>query len=145
VISLGSPLLVGVYHKDKLIDSYKKDEKTTEILPSIFDEILKKYKLENLYYAKGPGSFMAIKVSYIFLKTLSITENIKLFATDGFAFNSKNLIKATGTLYFMKENGKISTIKLEQQDIEQKFNLPDILDQDIFSEDSEPLYMLPAV
>jgi len=138
-------LLVGIYHNHKLIDSYKSDEKTTDILPFFFDDILKKYKLENLYYAKGPGSFMAIKVSYIFLKTLSITKNIKLFATDGFAFNGENLIKATGTLYFMKENGKISTIKLEQQDIKQKFSLPDSLDQDIFSEDSEPLYMLPAV
>ena len=145
MISLGSPLLVGIYHNHKLIDSYKSDEKTTDILPFFFDDILKKYKLENLYYAKGPGSFMAIKVSYIFLKTLSITKNIKLFATDGFAFNGENLIKATGTLYFMKENGKISTIKLEQQDIKQKFSLPDSLDQDIFSEDSEPLYMLPAV
>ena len=138
-------MLVGIYHNHKLIDSYKSDEKTTDILPFFFDDILKKYKLENLYYAKGPGSFMAIKVSYIFLKTLSITKNIKLFATDGFAFNGENLIKATGTLYFMKENGKISTIKLEQQDIKQKFSLPDSLDQDIFSEDSEPLYMLPAV
>ena len=110
-------MLVGIYHNHKLIDSYKSDEKTTDILPFFFDDILKKYKLENLYYAKGPGSFMAIKVSYIFLKTLSITKNIKLFATDGFAFNGENLIKATGTLYFMKENGKISTIKLEQQDI----------------------------
>jgi len=138
-------LLVGIYHNHKLIDSYKSDEKTTDLLPFFFDDILKKYKLENLYYAKGPGSFMAIKVSYIFLKTLSITKNIKLFATDGFAFNGENLIKATGTLYFMKENGKISAIKLEQQDIKQKFSLPDSLDQDIFSEDSEPLYMLPAV
>jgi hypothetical protein len=115
------------------------------MLPIFFDEILNKYRLNNLYYAKGPGSFMAIKVSYIFLKTLTITKNIKLFAVDGFNFNDNNPIKATGTLYFMKENGKISTIKLDKQNIKQNFNLPTRLDESIFSEENQPLYMLPAV
>jgi tRNA A37 threonylcarbamoyladenosine modification protein TsaB len=137
--------LVGLYLDKQLLKSYKDDGKTSDVLPKIFDDILKKHTLKNLYYTKGPGSFMAIKVSYIFLKTFCITKNIELFGVDGFAFNDNLPIKATGTLYFMKENGKISTIKLDKKDTKHSFSLPDKLDQSLFSEDNEPLYMLPAV
>ena len=36
VISLVSPLLVGVYKKNRLIQSYKSDKKTSDILPDVF-------------------------------------------------------------------------------------------------------------
>lgn len=87
---------------------------------------------------------MAIKASYIFLKTIAIANNIELFACDGFCFNQNTPIKAFGNKWFVKEKDGI--ILKENQDLQTKpFNLPDILDILIFSKKSEPLYILPAV
>jgi len=88
---------------------------------------------------------MAIKVTYIFLRTLSIARQIPLFATDGFDFNNNSPIKATGALYFMKENGKISTIKYATPPKSEAFTLPQTLEASCFSHKAEPLYVLPAL
>ena len=141
-----SPVLVGVYEEDKLIETFQSREKTSDILPKLFDAILKNYRCKNLYYARGPGSFMAIKITYLFLKTLSITKNIELFATDGFEFNQNSPIKAIGTLYFLKKDGRIATQKIDvtKQEIK-NFALPKNLDKNIFTIENEPLYVLPAL
>jgi len=138
--------LIGVYEDNTLIEKFQSQEKTSDILPKLFASILKKYDVKNLYFAKGPGSFMAIKITYLFLKTISIAKNMPLFATDGFAFNQNSPIKAVGTLYFIKKDGKISTQKID--DIKKKikpFDLPKILDKKIFTSECEPLYILPAL
>ncbi len=145
VISLTPPLQIGLYHDSLLIKSYKSEDKTSDALPKLFDEILKTYTLEALYFAKGPGSFMAIKVTYIFLRTLSIVKNIPLFATEGFTFNDNHPIKATGALYFMKKDGKILTEKITPPQTRQDFTLPQTLEQHHFTDDIAPLYVLPAV
>ncbi len=88
---------------------------------------------------------MAIKVSYIFLRTLSITQDIPFYATEGFTFNNNKPIKATGALYFMKENGKILTKKIDAPKVPYDFTLPQTLKHSHFSDDVEPLYVLPAV
>ena len=146
VISLTSPLLIGVYQDDKRIDTYESYEKTSEILPSLMEKILNRYEIQKLYFARGPGSFMAIKITYIFLKTLSITLEVPLLATDGFAFNQNSPIKAVGSLYFCKENGMITTQKVDDpQEKVKNFTLPARLDKKIFTLETEPLYILPAV
>jgi tRNA A37 threonylcarbamoyladenosine modification protein TsaB len=146
VISLTSPLLIGIYENGKLIESYASDEKSSEILPLLMQEILTHYRPKALYFARGPGSFMAIKVTYLFLRTLSISLDIPLLATDGFAFNRNSPIKAAGSLYFSKENGKITTQKIDIEKVTiHPFALPQRLDHAIFSDESEPLYVLPAV
>jgi hypothetical protein len=145
VISLGSPLLVGVYNDNKLIESFTENKKTSDILPVIFKKILKKYEIENLFFAKGPGSFMAIKITYIFLRTLCTTLNTPIFATDGFMFNKNSPIKAVGSRFFMKKNDNITVEILNDSSKVKSFELPDILDKTIFSADVEPLYVLPAV
>ena len=90
---------------------------------------------------------MAIKITYLFLKTIAISENIKLFASDGFEFNDNSPIKAIGTLYFLKKDGKIHTNKINSADIKsiKEFQLPKELDDTLFSDENEPLYILPAV
>ncbi len=144
VIALSSPLLVGIYKNGKLINSYIKDSQTSEALPSVFDDILKRYRIGELFYAKGPGSFMAIKVAYLFLKTISIVKDVKLFASEGFLFNGNGPIRALKKVYFVKNDDKIVT-EIFKEDIDQKFALPEVLDKSLFSEDTEPLYVLPAV
>lgn len=87
---------------------------------------------------------MSIKITYIFLRTLSIALGIPLFASDGFTFNNGRPIKAMRQLYFVKEEGVITTQTFDTAQ-EQIFTLPALLDESDFDTQNEPLYMLPAV
>lgn len=144
LIALSSPIQIGIYENKKLIETIFSDEKSSDILPIIFEQLFQKYEVRNLFYANGPGSFMAIKVAYIFLKSISILKNIPLFATDAFNFNNNQPIKAIGKLYFVKMPSEIKTQKLETVP-EMKFTLLDVLDYNEFSKISTPLYCIGAV
>jgi tRNA A37 threonylcarbamoyladenosine modification protein TsaB len=143
-VTLSSPILIGIYEDKKLIETISSEEKTSEILPKIFEDILKKYEVEKLFYAKGPGSFMAIKITYLFLKSLSILKKIPLFATDAFYFNNNQPIKAIGKLFFVKISSEIETQKLEKAPVG-SFELKDVLEYDEFDENTTPLYAIGAV
>jgi len=119
-------------------------DQTSEALPSLFEAILKEFQPMRLFFARGPGSFMAIKITYIFLKTLSIAHSIPLLACDGFVFNEGRAIRAMRNLYFIKRAQEITTMHLDSP-IEQHFTLPNVLDETLFNDENEPLYMLPAV
>ena len=143
-ITLTSPIKIGIYKDGRLIETIVSDERSSDVLPLIFKDILKRYDVEKLFYANGPGSFMAIKVAYIFLKSLSILKKIPLFATDAFYFNKNQPIKAIGKLYFVKINQEIKTQKIETAP-QADFRLPDVLDYNEFSTNTTPLYMIGAV
>jgi tRNA A37 threonylcarbamoyladenosine modification protein TsaB len=143
-ITLSSPIQIGIYEDEKLIDTIISEEKSSDILPNIFAQIQNKNEIKRLFYVKGPGSFMAIKIAYIFLKSISILKNIPLFATDAFYFNKNNPIKAIGKLYFVRINSEIKTLKLETVP-ENSFTLPDVLDYNEFSKNTTPLYSIGAV
>ena len=144
LIALSSPIQIGIYEDEKLLDIISSDKKSSDVLPLLFDSILKKYDVQRLVYANGPGSFMAIKVSYIFLKSISILKNIPLFATDAFYFNNNQPIKAIGKLFFVKVSSEIKTQKLETIP-EVNFTFPNIIDFNEFSSISTPLYCIGAV
>lgn len=78
VITISNPLLIGIYEDKKLIKEYKLDGKTSDLLPSLFKNLLLEFDIKKIIYVNSPGSFMAIKVAYIFLKTICITKNINL-------------------------------------------------------------------
>jgi len=141
-IPIASPFLLGIYQNGSLIETIQKEGMTSDILPEIFDNLLKKYDIKHIIYAKGPGSYMSIKLSYVFFKTLEITKNIKLLAKDGFYFNGGAPIKAVGNSYFVKKDGIIS---IEKNLKEGKFSLPQKIDLNEFDEDVSPLYVLKAV
>ena len=143
-IGLSSPIQIGIYENNKLIETIVSEEKSSDILPKIYSELSKKHEIKQLFYANGPGSFMAIKVAYIFLKSMSILKNIPLFATDAFYFNEKQPIKAIGKLFFVKISSEIKTQKLEIAP-EPCFRLPDVLDYSEFSTTSSPVYGIGAV
>ena len=102
VISISNPLLIGIYENEQLIDEYKIEGKTSDLLPVLFNDLLNKYNINRLNYVNTPGSYMAIKVAYVFLKTISITKNIEFRACDGFEFNEKSPIKALGKNTLLK-------------------------------------------
>ncbi len=142
VISISNPLKIGIY-KDNILDkSFEFNGMTSDVLPRIFDELLKEFDIKSVIYSNGPGSYMSIKLSYIFLKTLNITKNIDVFCVDGFYFNDNQPIKAIGNTFFVKENGKIS-IKNSMEI--GKFELPNKLNFKDFNSDIEPMYILEAV
>ncbi len=144
LVALSSPIQVGIYEDKKLIETIKSQEKSSDILPKLYDDILKKYKVKNLFYANGPGSFMAIKVAYIFLKSISVLKNIPLPATDAFYFNENQPIKAIGKLYFVKVSSEIKTQKLETAP-NMEFKLQTVLEYSEFSTTATPLYGIGAV
>jgi tRNA A37 threonylcarbamoyladenosine modification protein TsaB len=144
IISLSSPLLLGVYEDDILIESISSDKKTSEILIPIIHTLLDKYPIGKIIYTKGPGSYMAIKLTYIILKTIEIIRGIQCFGCSGFAFNGGKPIKAIGNLYFIKEKETIITKKYEQA-VNVSFVLPQSIHDLVVDEESIPEYNLPAV
>jgi len=143
-VGLSSPIQIGIYENNKLIEIIKSEDKSSDVLPQIYSRIDKKYNIKKLFFANGPGSFMAIKVAYVFLKSMSILKNIPLFAKDAFYFNENAPIKAIGKLYFVKIGLEIKTQKLETAPI-MEFKLPDVLDYNEFSTTTSPLYGIGAV
>jgi len=144
LIALSSPIQIGVYENGSLIKTIVSDKKSSDILAIIFQELFEEFIVEKMFYANGPGSFMAIKVAYIFLKSLSILKKIPLYATDAFKFNQNRPIKAIGKLHFVKVSSEIKTQKLENIQ-EVKFELPTVLEYNEFSTNTEPLYIIGAV
>ena len=144
IVSIASPLLIGVYRDNELIDSIQSEQKTSEILLKILNELLIKYNCKHIVYTSGPGSYMAIKLTYITLRSLEILKGISFTACEAFALNENNPIKAMGKLYFIKEKETIITKKFDEV-LEQRFSLPSMLSEVTILENNKPLYILPAV
>jgi len=144
VIALTSPIIIGVYKERELIETIKSEERSSEVLPELFKTLIDRYEIDHIIYAKGPGSFMAIKVSFIFLRTLCIVKNISLLATDAFYFNNNAPIKAVGKLYFVKNRDTIETETLSEVPT-MEFTLPQKLFLEDFSQDTAPFYGIGAV
>ncbi|MDD5051772.1 MAG: hypothetical protein PHO27_03435 [Sulfuricurvum sp.] len=144
IIALASPVLIGIYKDGELIEEIRDDGMSSDVLAVIFEQLIKKYVFSHFIYAKGPGSFMGIKVTYLFLKTLSITLKIPLLASDAFFFNENRPIKAVGKLYFVKNS---DTICLEPLDAPSTgiFTLPERIDIKKFDTDNLPYYGIDAV
>jgi len=145
VITISNPLLIGIYEDKKLIKEHKLDGKTSDLLPNLFEKLLKEYEINRIIYVNSPGSFMAIKIAYIFLKTISISKNIELVASEGFLFNENSPIKALGKKYFIKDENKIKVDFLEKDCIIRDFKLPMCIEKYNFNKETLPIYNLPAV
>lgn len=145
VISISNPIKIGLYKDNILIDKIEQEGMTSDILPKIFNELLKKYEIKTITYVNTPGSYMAIKVAYVFLKTICIVKNIELNAASGFLFNENSPIKALGKKYFFNKDDKIIIDFLEEKSIISDFKLPKSLDKTYFSSETLPIYNLPAV
>jgi len=144
ILSISSPLLLGIYEDGRLIKTQSSELKTSEILLPLISETLEDYDISRMIYTRGPGSYMAIKLTYIMLKTIEITRGIKCVGCSGFALNGGQPIKAVGNLYFIKEKETIMTKKYEQP-VDACFALPQSIHDLELDEESTPEYILPAV
>lgn len=144
VISIASPLLLGVYEEGRLIKTMSSEKKTSEILLPLLHKSMEEYDISKIIYTRGPGSYMAIKLTYVMLKTIEIVRGIPCFGCSGFALNGGQPIKAVGNLYFIKEKETIITKKYEHP-VNAKFTLPQSIYDLELDEESTPEYVLPAV
>ncbi len=144
IISIASPLLLGLYEDGKLIKTVSSELKTSEILLPLITGYLEHYDISRIIYTRGPGSYMAIKLTYIMLKTIEILRGIECVGCSGFALNSGEPIKAIGNLYFIKEKETIMTKKYEQP-VKVTFILPQSIHDLELDAESTPEYILPAV
>ncbi len=135
---------MGVYKDKQLLKVHKSEEKTSEALPCIMRDLLEKYECEALYFVNGPGSFMAIKIAYIFLKSISIALDISLLACEAFDLGGLKFVRAFGDMYFTKEDKEIVLKKLQNPNIQDAV-LPKHLGNVHFTDKTEPLYVLPAI
>jgi len=147
VISIANPIKIGIYKKDILIDTITAEGKTSDALPLVFDNIFMKYKVSTIFYVNGPGSYMAIKIAYIFLKTISIVQKINLYAISGFDLNQNSPIKALGKKYFFRdvENKNKISIDFLHDNVISDFILPNTLINIKYTESILPEYNLPVV
>ncbi|WP_419774554.1 hypothetical protein [Halarcobacter sp.] len=145
VISISNPLLLGIYKNKELIKELEIEGMTSDVLPVTFEKIINEYEINRISYVNTPGSYMAIKVAYVFLKTLAITKNIELMACSGFEFNDNSPIKALGKKYFINSDEGIKVDFLDKDTKIADFKLPKQLKQIDFSEETLPIYNLPAV
>lgn len=145
VISISKPLLIGVYENSKLIKIYEDEGMTSDVLPIIFEEILQEFKIDRINYVNTPGSYMAIKVSYVFLKTVCLTKKIEFRACSGFEFNENSPIKALGKKYFINDNKNVKVDFLDNNSKICDFKLPSVLENIEFTSETLPIYNLPAV
>jgi tRNA A37 threonylcarbamoyladenosine modification protein TsaB len=145
VISIANPILIGVYENEKLIKQFSQPGQSSDIIPQLFQTILKEFDIKRVMYVNAPGSYMAIKVAYMFLKTICIVKNLELKACSGFHFNQNSPIKALGKKYFIIENGEIKIDFIDQNQKIEAFVLPKKLTLSQFSSENLPQYNLPAV
>ncbi|CCF80478.1 Inactive homolog of metal-dependent proteases,putative molecular chaperone [Helicobacter bizzozeronii CCUG 35545] len=149
VLALQSPIKVGVYdHQGSFLHAFQSPKQASFALAEIFDALLAWTKdhqlvLQAIYYAKGPGSLMAMKLAHVFLHTFSLVRSLELYSALGFAFNNNAPIKAFGKMGYVLEGDQIRLVPCDSQ--LPPLNLPKHLDRTLFTQDNQPIYLLPPV
>ena len=142
--SISVPLQVGIYNAECCIDRYEIDGQTSAVLLQQMEKIFEQYSVSRIIYVNGPGSYMAIKLTYIMLQTIKLIRGIEFDGCSAFELNGGNPVRAMGSLYFIKEKETIITKKFDEK-VKQEFWLPDNLSAIVLDTDNKPQYILPAV
>ncbi|WGI36825.1 tRNA (adenosine(37)-N6)-threonylcarbamoyltransferase complex dimerization subunit type 1 TsaB [Mesomycoplasma lagogenitalium] len=116
-------LVIGLFNENKQLVDYEikvKLKEKSEILPSIFNQILKRNSLtinniNNYFINLGPGTFTGSRISLVFCRTICQVNNSNLFTTNTFELISydkeKNFffVDARGNSAYMAqaEKGKL--------------------------------------
>ncbi len=135
---------VGLYDEGYCIERYEIEGQTSEVLLPFIEKLLDTYQISRILYVNGPGSYMAIKLTYIMLRSIEMLRGIPFDGVSGFSLNGAKPIKAMGNLYFTKEKETIMTQKFDDK-VKQEFWLPDDLSALSIEKENTPHYSLPAV
>jgi len=142
--AIAVPLQLGLYNARKKVLQLDIEGQTSEMLLEAVEKWLDDYEVERCIYVNGPGSYMAIKLTYIMLRTLEMVRGIRFFGVSAFELNGAKPVKAMGNLYFTKEKETIITQKFDDK-VKQEFWLPDHLSALSLDAENRPHYILPAV
>lgn len=143
LLTIAKPTVVALYDENnRFLKSYAFEEKITDGLYKTVKEIERSFEIVRVAYANGPGSFMGLKLGYVFLQTYSAVRDIPFVATESFTFADK--IHSNGKRWFVKSVDSVDLIVLDDSPIDMP-NLPERLDLMLFSDSVEPNYILPAV
>ncbi|TSA86345.1 hypothetical protein FNE76_02220 [Helicobacter mehlei] len=149
VLALQSPIKVGVYdHRGSFLHAFQSSKQASFALVEVFDALLAWTKdhqlaLQAIYYAKGPGSLMAMKLTHVFLHTLSLARSLELYSALGFAFNNNAPIKAFGKMGYVLKGDQMHLVPCDSE--LPPLDLPAHLDRSVFTQDNQPIYLLPPV
>ncbi len=141
---IASPIQIGCYENDQKICQKEIKGKVSDVLLKHIEDMMDQYDVERFIYTSGPGSYMAIKLTYITLKTIESLRGVPFDACSAFELSGNKPIKAMGKLYFVKEKETIITQKFDEE-VTQEFGLPDYLGSIVLEHDNTPLYIIPAV
>ena len=142
--TIAVPLQLGLYKEDAKISALSLEGQTSEVLLQAVEKWLDSYAIEKCIYVNGPGSYMAIKLTYLMLRTLEMVRGIPFFGVSAFELNGGKPVKAMGNLYFTKGKETIMTKKFDEK-VKQEFWLPDNLSALSLDRENIPHYILPAV
>jgi len=142
--SIAVPMQIGCYRDDRLLCERQLEGRASEALLSELEGLLEEYPITRILYASGPGSYMAIKLTYIALATLEALRGVPFFGCSAFELNGGRPIRAMGQLYFVKEKETIITQKFDEH-VSQEFGVPNCLGDLAIESENTPLYILPAV
>ncbi|PAF47524.1 hypothetical protein BKH46_03605 [Helicobacter sp. 12S02634-8] len=150
LIAVDTPIKCGIYEDLTLKMCFERTCKVSDGLLEIFSGVFaylqaRDWVLGRVFYAKGPGSFTALKLTHIFLQTLALSEEIELFSAPSFYFNQSAPIRAFGNKYFIQESsGQISLATTIPMGLSE-FLLPERLEPKDFGTQNDPLYILPPI
>lgn len=139
-------MLWGIYQDNRLVHHHCEEAKTLDALASLWASLQGRFSIENICYARGPGSLSALKLLHIFVHTLAVVRGVGVFAIDSFYFNHARPIHAFGNQFFIKESSGIKLEARPQLSIEaSEVALPQELNLEHFNQEPEPLYVCPPV
>ena len=140
-ITLGSPLLAGIYQNGELKQSLSSDKPSSEAITELLAELKKQYKITKIIYANGPGSFMGLKVAFVALSVFAGVYGCEFGAVSGFSLNGNAPIAAKKGFSFVLNDDKISLEPV----LGVSASLPKSLKNLSISTDALPNYVLEAV
>ncbi len=145
LLSVASPIQIGLYDRSgQRIEAFSYEQKASAVLYSAFEAIEGRFEITALAYARGPGSFMGLKLGFVFLRSYAIVKGLPMYAADSFLFNEGAPIGASRSRSYVKEGDRISIRRLESPP-KSAMALPDRLDWSAMDAPLEPLYIQPAV
>ena len=145
LISAIKPFVLAVYdERNELIEQHASDQHLTTALYMITSEIDARYCVTKVAYIRGPGSFMGLKLGFVFMRSFALARGIDFTAADSFALTADRPVFSHKNRYFVKENGVISVQRFDQP--QPNFLIPPLaLDTTIFNADTLPQYILGAI
>ncbi|MDR3347856.1 MAG: hypothetical protein LBN32_04505 [Helicobacteraceae bacterium] len=145
LISAAQPAKLAVYDdRFACIERLENALPLSEWLYGAMKSIVQRYNVARVAYARGPGSFMGLKLGYLFMRSFSLAARIPFVAASSFDLTSGAPIKAHGKRWFVIKDGAIAIESFETPPAD-RLLLPDQLDMSMFSGAVLPEYVLNAV